>query len=242
MMVDFHSHCLPSMDDGAVDAAESAAMLEASAQQGVTTVVATPHFYRSEENIASFLTRRTQAAQKMVDCIPEDMTVLLGAEVLLQKGLSRLNLAPLCIEGTRRILIELPFVQPEDWIFEEMENIALAQRLDVILAHVDRYMPWYSTKEMADMIDFPGLSVQLNAEAFLDAKTFRALRKWLPQPTRLVLGSDMHHADTRKPNLGPAYRKLQKKMIGRRWFAQVESDSEQLLTIAQNELFVEGLF
>lgn len=241
-MIDFHSHCLPAMDDGAVDTAESAAMLAASAAQGITTVVATPHFYRSEENIASFLMRRETAAQQMANCIPEDMTVLLGAEVLLQKGLSKLNLAPLCIEGTRRILVELPFMPPEDWIFEEMENIALAQRLDVILAHVDRYMPWYSEKKMAEMMDFPGLSVQLNAEVFLAAKAFRALRGWLAQPSRLVLGSDMHHADVRKPNLGQACLKMRRNMIGRRWLAKAEVDGEHVLTIAQNELFVEGLF
>lgn len=242
MMVDFHSHCLPSMDDGAFDVAESAAMLKASAEQGITTVVATPHFYRSEENIASFLSRRERAAGQMASCIPDDITVLLGAEVLLQKGLSRYNLAPLCIEGTRRILIELPFGPAEDWIFEEMENIALAQRLDVILAHVDRYMPWYSKKKIAEMMDFPGLSVQLNAEAFLNAKEFRALRKWLPQPDKLVLGSDMHHADVRKPNLEQAYLKMRRQTLGRRWLAQAKFDSERLLTVAQNELFVEGLF
>lgn len=242
MMVDFHSHCLPAMDDGAVDTTESAAMLEASARQGVTTVVATPHFYRSEESIASFLARRECAARQMADGIPEGMTVLLGAEVLLQKGLSRLNLAPLCIEGTRRILVELPFMPPEDWIFEEVENIALAQRLDVILAHVDRYMPWYSKEKIAEIMDFPGLSVQLSAEAFLDKKVFRTLRDWLPEPNGLVLGSDMHHVDVRKPNLEQAYQRMKKKRIGRRWLAQVEGDSERLLTIAQNELFVEGLF
>lgn len=241
-MIDFHSHCLPAMDDGAVDAAETATMLKASAEQGITTVVATPHFYRSEESIASFLSRRANAAQQLEGCIPKGMTVRLGAEVLLQKGLSSLDLSPLCIEGTKRILIELPFMSPTNWVFEEMENIALAQRLDVILAHVDRYMPWYSEKKMAEMMDLPGLSVQLNAEAFLDAKTFRALRRWLPQAERLVLGSDMHHADVRKPNIEPACLKMQKKLIGRRWLAQAEGDSEHLLTIAQNELFVEGLF
>lgn len=217
-------------------------MLVASAEQGVNTVVATPHFYRSEENIASFLSRRAAAAQRMEDCVPEGMTVILGAEVLLQKGISRFDLSPLCIEGTKRILVELPFMPPENWVYEEMENIALAQRLDVILAHVDRYMLWYSREKIMTMMDFPGLSMQLNGEAFLDAKTFRALRRWLPQPKRLVLGSDMHHIDVRQPNLGQACRKMQHKIVGRRWLAQAERDSELLLVPPQNDLFMEGLF
>ena len=39
-MIDFHTHILPGMDDGATDAAESLEMLRLSYQQGVDTVFA----------------------------------------------------------------------------------------------------------------------------------------------------------------------------------------------------------
>ena len=241
-MIDFHSHCLPMMDDGAVDADEAVAMLRASAAQGVQTVVATPHFYRSEETITTFLQRRTAAVQRLEGHIPDGMTLVLGAEVLLQRGLSRLDLRELCIQGTNQILIELPFMPPENWVCEEMENIALEQRLDVVLAHVDRYMDWYSKEDIASMVDLPGVSVQLNGEAFLDAATFRALRRWLPQPKRLVLGSDMHHIDRRQPNLEQAYKSLCRKAQGRRWAAQIEQIAPALLLPPQPILPLEGFF
>ncbi len=241
-MIDFHSHCLPAMDDGAIDVTEAAAMLSASAAQGVHTVVATPHFYRSEETIASFLQRRSQAVQRLEGHSPEGMTLVLGAEVLLQKGLSRLDLRELCIQGTNRILIELPFMPPENWVYEEMENIALGQRLDVILAHVDRYMAWYSRDKIASMMDFPGISVQLNGDAFLNAMTFRALRRWLPQPKRLVFGSDMHHIDRRQPNLGEARKSLCRKSLGRQWAAHAEQIGPALLLPPQPILSLEGFF
>lgn len=230
------------MDDGATDVAESAAMLSMSVEQGVHTVVATSHFYRSEETITSFLQRRTEAVQRLEGYVPDGMTLVLGAEVLLQKGISRLDLRDLCIQGTNRILIELPFMPPENWVYEEMENIALDQRLDVILAHVDRYMPWYSREKIASMMDFPGISVQLNGEAFLDAPTFRALRRWLPQSKRLVLGSDMHHIDRRQPNLEQACKALRRKAQGRRWAAQVAQDAPALLLPPQPILPLEGFF
>ena len=217
-------------------------MLSASAAQGVHTVVATPHFYRSEETIASFLQRRSQAVQRLEGHIPEGMTLVLGAEVLLQKGLSKRDLRDLCIQGTSRILIELPFMPPENWVYEELENIALDQRLDVILAHVDRYMVWYSRDKIASIMDFPGVSVQLNGEAFLDAATFRALRRWLPQPKRLVFGSDMHHIDRRQPNLGEAYKSLSRKSLGRHWAAQAEQIGPTLLLPPQPFLPLEGFF
>ena len=44
-MIDFHSHVLPGMDDGSASLEESIAMLRMEAEQGITQVVATPHFY-----------------------------------------------------------------------------------------------------------------------------------------------------------------------------------------------------
>ncbi len=241
-MVDFHSHCLPAMDDGAVDVAEATAMLSASVAQGVHTVVATPHFYRSEEDIVAFLQRRQQSVDSLEGHIPDGLSIVLGAEVLLQRGLSGLDLRDLCIQGTNRILMELPFMPPENWVYEELENIALAQRLDIIFAHVDRYMHWYTRAEMTSLLELPEVSVQLNAEAFLDAATFRSLRRWLPQPKRLVFGSDMHHIDRREPNLAKAYKHLSRKALGRRWITDAERVGPAMLLPPQPILSLEGFF
>lgn len=205
-------------------------MLAEAAKQGVHTVIATPHYYRSQENIDSFLCRRAVAVEQIASCVPDGMRLLIGAEVLMQKGISKLDLRPLCIEGTSHILLELPFSPPPRWLYEEMENIALGQRLDVILAHVDRYMPWYSTREMTEMMEFPGLSAQLNGESFLDAKFMRAIKRWLPKCDSMVLGSDMHHMNHRPPNLEAACKKLQRKIYGRRWLEQIQQDSLMLLS------------
>ena len=61
-MIDFHSHMLPDMDDGAQNVDEGLAMLRESRRQGVELVCATPHFYADEEDPASFLRRRGEAA------------------------------------------------------------------------------------------------------------------------------------------------------------------------------------
>ena len=54
-MVDFHSHILPEMDDGADSVDTSLAMLRESFRQGVDLICATPHFYADEEDPKSFL-------------------------------------------------------------------------------------------------------------------------------------------------------------------------------------------
>ncbi len=229
-MIDFHSHCLPAMDDGATDVAQSAAMLTESLRQGVDTVVATPHFYRSEDKtVEAFLERRADSVALLKDQVPQGLRMVLGAEVLLQKGVSKLDLRPLCIEGTNRILIELPFSPPDPWVIEEMENIALGQRLDVILAHIDRYLPWYSADELSAIIDYPELIVQINGESIVDKSAYHALRHCLPPVDSLVFGSDMHDMNYRSPNLQAAYTVLRKKRHGRQWVNLADVTGKELL-------------
>lgn len=62
-MVDFHSHVLPGMDDGADSVEMSLRMLEESARQGVDLIFATSHFYADEDDPHSFLQRRNEAYQ-----------------------------------------------------------------------------------------------------------------------------------------------------------------------------------
>ena len=233
---DLHSHCLPGIDDGAIDLRESIAMLRESLRQGVRTVVATPHFYYGNSTVEAFLEDRQQALERLqqrIACTPElagRLRLIPGAEVLVRRGIGQIDLRPLCMRDTHAILLEMPFMPPPGWLYDELEDIALGQRLTVILAHVDRYRHWYSTTEIARLMDFPDLVVQINAEAFLDGHEYRRLRRWLPQPKRLVLGSDMHHADRRAPNILPACQKMQRhRRCGREWVAQMLDGADELL-------------
>lgn len=231
MIADCHAHCLPAMDDGAADVAQALQMLDASRQQGVDTVVATPHFYAGQESVQQFLQRRQVCAEMLCRQLPTDSPrLLLGAEVLVREGVSRLDLRPLCIEGTNLLLLEMPFMPASYWLCDEIENIVFGQRLRVVLAHVERYMPWFSQEGIAQVADIPDVILQLNAEAFSDNGTFRKLRRWLPTGHRLLLGSDMHNMDKRPPRLSEARQKLSRHRIGRDWLSNMDRTAEKLLT------------
>ena len=60
-MIDFHSHILPGIDDGSKSVEMSIKMLRREAQQGISRVVATPHFYPQTDNPERFLRRRAEA-------------------------------------------------------------------------------------------------------------------------------------------------------------------------------------
>ena len=52
--LDIHSHILPAIDDGAKDMETALALLEMLKSQGVTDVIATPHFYPDEDNAEDY--------------------------------------------------------------------------------------------------------------------------------------------------------------------------------------------
>ena len=43
-MIDIHTHILPGIDDGARDLGDTLAMAEIAADNGVSDMIATPHF------------------------------------------------------------------------------------------------------------------------------------------------------------------------------------------------------
>ena len=56
MFFDIHSHILHGVDDGAKDLDESIALLEDIYSQGITDVIATPHFYPQTDILEDFVT------------------------------------------------------------------------------------------------------------------------------------------------------------------------------------------
>lgn len=65
-MIDFHTHILPGVDDGAENIETALAMLREEAVQGVNQVFATPHFYADEETPEAFLERRRASFEGLV--------------------------------------------------------------------------------------------------------------------------------------------------------------------------------
>lgn len=112
---------------------ESYSMMKA---QGAERICATPHFYaHREKSIEDYLQKR----QAAFDSIKDSMAVQdvhLGAEIAIEHGISELpGIEKLAIEGTRIILLELPYRAYEKWMSEEIYNIAAEYRLKVMAEH-----------------------------------------------------------------------------------------------------------
>ena len=204
------------MDDGSRSVAESVAMLQEMAAQGVKQVVATPHFYPRKESVVRFLERREAAwaalreeTAKYAD-LPE---VRLGAEVFYYTGISDSpELEKLAVQDTRYLLVEMPDGQWTPRMYRELEKIALLQGLTPIVAHVDRYIRPFRTKGIPETLAQLPVLVQANGAFFLDRWTSSLAMKLLKKGQIHLLGSDAHNLDSRSPNLGAAAETIRKKL------------------------------
>lgn len=200
MLTEYHCHILPGIDDGADSVETSLQMAEMMRSQGVDRIIATPHFYaHNEKSISEFIKKRQSAFESIKDSMAIQ-DVHLGAEVAIEHGISELpDIEKLAVEGTRIILLELPYRAYEKWMSEEIYNIAAEYKLKVMLAHVHRYLPYYSRDEIETILS-SGSILQINNEAFANWKERRLARKVMAEHTHFAFGSDAHNLSGRKPN------------------------------------------
>lgn len=211
-MIDLHSHVLPNMDDGSKSVQETMQMLRTSAQQSVTTMVATPHFYANREDPARFLRRRSQSfAQLEQEQLPVEL--FLGAEVTYFPGMGRCeDLKQLCIGDTKLILVEMPFSAWNDRMIDEVFSLQASFGLIPVLAHVERYYDNASLLKYKDLLLREDVLFQANAEGFLPFFGGKRMLTMLKKQQIHFLGTDCHGMNRRVPNMGEAVKKIQKSL------------------------------
>ena len=112
--------------------------------------------------------------------------VLLGAEVLAFEGIERLpGLEALRLEGTRLLLLEMPFTHWSERLLDSVEALADNEDFRIVLAHVDRYDK-AAVERLFQRNRFLG---QVNTDSFKKIFGTRHLREWARQG-RIVLIQD----------------------------------------------------
>lgn len=202
-MIDFHSHILPGIDDGAADIQMSLDMLNESYNQGVRIVVATPHcMLKSEEELDLFLKKRKEAYALLVAAAKEDgrefPKLLLGCELRVPEEFYKMDrLSKLCIEGTNYILCEMPYGKWNMNHYDFLYALTL-KGFRPIMAHIERYTD--KKKELSNLLSLD-LLYQVNAGSFLDKQTKRYIPYLFRMGAVQLIGSDMHNLTTRKPDM-----------------------------------------
>lgn len=216
MLVDFHSHILPGMDDGSASVEESIAMLQMEAAQGISHVVATPHFYPRYDSPEHFLEKRDRAEailRKALEEKPELPQITVGAEVYYFPGMSESDFLPgLTIGAKDCILIEMPHGVWSEQMYRELAAIWEKRGILPIIAHIDRYIAPFHTHRIPQRLAQLPVYVQANADFFLERSTAGMAMRMLKTDQIQLIGSDCHNLGSRKPNMGEAVQRIERKL------------------------------
>ena len=228
-LTDFHSHILPGIDDGSKSLEMTMEMLRKSAQQGVHTIVATPHFYATRNTPEQFYQDR-QAAYEQLSQLPEGLPkVLLGAEVAYFDGMSRSQeLEGMGLGDSRLLLVEMPNGPWSDRMVEEVCRISQKRGMQPVLAHIDRYLRRNQLLGCLNYLISEDVLLQVSAEAFTRFTQRGRLLRMVRDGMVDFLGSDAHNLENRAPNMDVAAQIITQK-LGEEALQDITARSAELL-------------
>ncbi len=209
-MIDIHTHILPALDDGPETIEESIELCKIAANDGIKTIVATPHskdgIYeaKSDEILKTVDTLNLKLKENQID-----IEILPGSETHIHEGLveSIESGEVLTINnGGKFILFELPFVFIPPGTDKFVFNLKV-NGIVPIIAHAERISTFQQNPELVGQLVKIGALVQVNALGLTGRVGFRERKcvKWLLK-NRLVhfIASDVHSLTGRLPILSKA--------------------------------------
>ena len=226
-IIELHSHILPNMDDGSSNVNTSLTMLRRMTEQGVGIVCATSHYYAGQNDVPTFCERRQKAyvdlrAAMVGEAFPE---LLPAAEIAYFQQIETQDLTPLCIQGTRTLMLEMPFTDWTDLQVETVTSLALDHHYNVVLVHPERFCFSDSNRsKLRRLVQLP-IGLQVNAGSLIRWSTRRQALELLQMAPYPLLGSDCHNLTSRPPNLKRG-RNIIRKKLGERFLEQMDENAE----------------
>lgn len=165
MKIDYHSHILPALDDGATCIEDSIMLAKALKDWGFDRVTCTPHITNLHRNTPDTIRPAFELLQEELKSNGVDLEIRMSAEYRLvpqtwPEVLEKNWLMPI---EDKYILTELPISKPEQMKdikpIEEFKRI-ISMGLTPILPHPERYF-YLSHRELMSYVD-AGVKIQCN--------------------------------------------------------------------------------
>jgi len=211
--VDIHCHLLPNIDDGAGSWEESLAMAQLAADDGVSTVVATPHqLGKYRANRGETIRVCCRQLQELLDQRGIGLRVLPGADVRIEPDIIRKiragEVVTLADHG-RYVLLELPheLYFPLDRLLRGFRSAGLIG----ILSHPERNQGILGRPHVLEPLVDAGCLVQVTAGSLMGTfgPRIRSFAEWL------ILGgfvqfvaTDAHGSKFRRPLMKRAFERV----------------------------------
>jgi len=215
--VDIHHHLAYGMDDGPKSFAQMQKMLHHAAEQGIGTIIATPHVtpgvqpFPFDAYIQVLAQANDYCAEKGLD-----VEVLDGCEVLYTDQTPRLlseGRIP-TLNGTDFVLVEF---SPDIRFSKLCEALSSLQREGYrpVIAHVERYECLVRRPSRVEKLkDEMEVWLQMNCSSVIRRKSWLVryfVHRMLEDEYIDALGTDAHNVSSRAANMKEAYEIVKKK-------------------------------
>ncbi len=196
--LDFHSHLLPGIDDGAKNAGTTVSLVRAMQDLRIAQLITTPHVMKNvwdntEQSILATLEQTRQTLQSQNIAIP----VSAAAEYLMDGSfVEHFRHNRLLTIKDNYVLVEMSYLNPPIQLYEILFELQVAG-YKPILAHPERYLFYHANFPEYAKLKNAGCAFQLNllsVVGYYGSAVARTAVKLLEKGLIDFAGSDVHHA------------------------------------------------
>ena len=198
-MIDLHCHLLPGIDDGPATVDESVELAKSMSEQGVRTVVATPHVRPDHPGVVPReLAARCDELRARLGMAGIELELLPGGELDvptgLEMGADELRLVSLGQQG-QALLVETPYGPLATPFEDALDRLRLAG-FELLLAHPERNPTFQRDPERLAALVRRGVLVQVTASSLTrrprESRSARLAHELVADGLAHVIASDAH--------------------------------------------------
>jgi protein-tyrosine phosphatase len=231
-LIDLHCHILPGIDDGAQNMFDSISMAKQAVNEGIHSIVATPHFNRTYKNSKQLIIEKVDLLNEALKRENINLVILPGQESRIDgniiDGIN--NEEIITLAGSSYLLIEFPSTNVPryvDQLFYDLQNKGITP----IIAHPERNQ---------EIIEHPDLIYRLVKNGALSQVTAASLTGSFGKKIKLFseqlvefnlahfIASDAHNTSSRGFKLREGYEVI-KSVFGTDYEFSFKENSECLI-------------
>lgn len=232
-MIDFHTHILPNIDDGARNIEETIHLIQEAKKAGFEAIISTSHYMEGyyETNVPE----REMWIHIIYQKLQEenlDMKLYLGNEIYLSENMISLleEQKASTINDTSYVLFEMPLnIEPMNLynvVYEMMQY-----KIVPILAHPERYIFVQQDTELIYDLIGKGVLMQANYASvigYYGPKAQIIVKKLLENHMVHFLGTDVHRPNTIYPRMPQILQKIT-QIIGKQELEKLATINPKLV-------------
>ncbi len=212
-MIDIHNHLIFGIDDGARDLDETVEMCSIAEKDGITEIIATPHYdigVWNNEGIENKLNLITNELDKR----GINVKIYRGNEIYLSLNSFQQLLDGLCfsLNNSRYVLVEFSMMDIPNFVFDALYNLRIKGYIPII-AHPERNSRIIEDPQLVYDFILEGCLIQINGTCLTGncGKECQKLSELLIKHNMVhFIASDAHSSRYRTPVLSHALSHVQR--------------------------------